>query len=115
MNDPTGLVAALSVLPGAAKFLAYLPLLIVLCKVVIVVWSPPPAAGSKLVGLYNLINKVALNFGGATNAVMAGMPAPVQAAAAEAAKLAAAAPEQTVVAGTTPVQAPVIAVKEDKA
>lgn len=108
MNDPTGVIAALSLIPGVGPYLIYLPLLWLACKVVIFVW-PAPASGSRLVGLYNLVSKLALNFGRNANAVVAGMPAEVQSAASEAAKMVAAAPDQAVIAGTIPVQVPVIA------
>lgn len=72
-TDPTGLLAALALIPGVGPYLMYLPLLIAVCKIVTVA-VPPPGAGSRWLGIYKLVSAIALNFGYASNAVPAGLP-----------------------------------------
>ena len=75
-TDPTGLLAALALIPGFGAYLVYAPILIAACKIVTVV-CPPPVAGSRWLGAYKLVSAVALNFGYAANAVPPGLPATV--------------------------------------
>jgi hypothetical protein len=95
--DPTGLIAALSAIPGVGPYLIYLPILFAVCKLA-TVFVPPPPAGSRWIGFYNLISSIGLNRGYARNAVPAGMPVEVRAAALVSAKQATAAPELATVA-----------------
>ena len=71
--DPTGLLAALALVPGIGPYLVYLPIIVALCKLVTVA-CPPPVAGSRWLGVYKLVSAVALNFGYAANAIPAGLP-----------------------------------------
>ncbi len=89
--DPTGLLAALALVPGVGPYLAYVPLLIAVCKVVTVA-CPPPVAGSRWLGVYRLVSAIALNWGHAANAVPPGLPATVVARVEAAAAVTAAVP-----------------------
>lgn len=106
--DPTGVIAALSLIPGVGPYLIYLPILVAACKIVTVV-IPPPAAGSRWIVPYNIVSRIALNFGNARNAAVAGMPIEVRDASITAAKQVAAAPGLATVAGVKPVPEAVIA------
>lgn len=75
--------------------------------------KPPSAeAPNWLRVTYKVVTWPALNLRWAQNAVVPGMPPAVQAAAKEAAKIAASMPEKTVVVGVSPSGATVIATKE---
>lgn len=75
-TDPSGLMAALALVPGIGPYLVYAPIVIAVCNIITVV-VPPPAAGSRWVGVYKLVSAIALNLGHAANAVPPGLPASV--------------------------------------
>ena len=76
VNDPLGLLSAVSNIPGAGPWLVYVPVVVMVMNAVATALPPPTSKTGFYTFLYTFVNVLALSFGHAKNAASVNVGGP---------------------------------------